>query len=261
MTHTQLIGALNGDPGTTTTITADGVGLQLGPIIEQVKATMVANGFALASHIPAVNRTIILVPGSEFSDLQSWYRVGLAVGGWLPWVSLGLIAADVLVANKRRAALVGAAVGLAIGAGVIVASLAIGRVLLPTLLPGVPTDAFEALYATATTALADLARVVLVLGVVVAALGWWFGPSRMATRLRGGWLRAASWIRGRRDQQGLSTGAFGRWLGSHRGWVGAAVGVVAAGVLLLNRPWSIGQLVWTAVVALLVVALAQLLEG
>ena len=42
--HTQLIGALNGDPSTLATITDDGLGIRLGPIVERVKAELIARG-------------------------------------------------------------------------------------------------------------------------------------------------------------------------------------------------------------------------
>ncbi len=68
--HTQLIGALNGDPSTLATITDDGLGIRLGPIVERVKADLIARGFTLASRVPAIDRTIVLVPSPQLADVQ-----------------------------------------------------------------------------------------------------------------------------------------------------------------------------------------------
>lgn len=262
LSHIQMIGALNGDPQVVATITADGLGLRLGPIVDRVRGALTEQGFALAAAIPAVDRTIVVVPSADLARVQAWYRFGVAVGGWLPWVCLGLVVAGVLVANRRRSAMVGAAVALAVVGLVLVGGLAIARLLLPAVVPAavVPAPVLDIFFLAATTALADTARVLLTLGVVVAVLGWAYGPSRGATRLRGGWRRVATAVRTLRDRYGLGTGRFGAWLRGHRAWVGIGVVAVAVGLLFTDRPLSIGRIVGTALVALLVLALARLLE-
>ena len=117
------------------TITDDGLGIRLGPIVERVKADLIARGFTLASRVPAIDRTIVLVPSAQLADVQGYYLLAIGVSGWLPWVVIGLLVAGVLVANGRSAALVGAGVAVALGALTVLIVLAVAHALLPTAVP------------------------------------------------------------------------------------------------------------------------------
>lgn len=263
VSHTQLIGALSDDPAVATTITADGLGLQLGPIVDRVRTALAEEGFGLAALIPPIDRTIVLVRSDDLLQVQAWYRLATAVGPWLPWASLVLLVCGVLVARRRRSAVVGAALGLAVVGGLIAGGLAVTRSLLPTLVSAtvMPAPVADTFYVAVTSALSDLAAATLVLGLVIAASGWWRGPSRMATRLREGWEQAAAAVRIRRDAQGLGTGRFGEWLVKQRVWVVVVVVATAVGYLVANRPLSPGKAVGAALACVTVLAVVQLLRA
>ena len=110
--HTALLRALQGDPQAALTITDQGIGLQLGPIVEQVKTNLVNRGFSLAASIPPVDKTIVLVPSTELQNVQLAYRVTVALAAWLPWVALAMLAGGVLLARRRTTALIGRPAGL-----------------------------------------------------------------------------------------------------------------------------------------------------
>ena len=262
VSHTQVIGALNGDPNVAATITADGLGLQLGAIVDRVRADLTQQGYELAASIPEVDRTIVLVPGSDLTRVQTWYRVGVAVGGWLPWAGVALLVAGVMAATNRRAALLGAGLSVAVAGGLLVAGLGIARAILPTVVPAavMPATVLDTLFISVTSTLSDIAWAVAVLGLAVAVVCWWRGPSRSATRLRGGWQQTSDAVRTSRDAHGLATGRLGVWLARRRTWVIVAVTAAAVGFLLANRPLSAGEIAATALVAVAVLALAQLLE-
>lgn len=259
--HTQLIGALNGDPSTLATITDDGLGIRLGPIVERVRAELQARGFALASRIPAVERTIVLVPSAQLTDVQRYYLMAIGVSGWLPWVVIGLLAAGVLAANSRSAALLGAGVAVALGAALVLIVLAVAHALLPTAVPAsvMPADVLNLLYATATTGLHDVAYGLLTLGAVIAVIAWFGGRSRTAGRVRAGWAQATASMRRTRDGYGLDTGRFGHWLYTARVWVRVGVAAIAVLVLWANRPLTVFLIVFTVVIAALALLLATLL--
>ena len=259
--HTQLIGALNGDPSTLATITDDGLGIRLGPIVERVKADLIARGFTLASRVPAIDRTIVLVPSAQLADVQGYYLLAIGVSGWLPWVVISLLVAGVLVANSRSAALVGAGVAVALGALTVLIVLAVAHALLPTAVPAsvMPTEVLNLLYATVTTGLHDVASGLLTLGIVIALIAWVGGRSRTATRVRDGWDAATQPARRTRDGYGLDTGRFGHWLYAARVWVRVGVAAVAVLVLWANRPLNVFLIVFTVVNAALVLLLATLL--
>jgi hypothetical protein len=263
VSHAQLVGALSGDPTVVATITADGLGIQLGPIVDRVRAELTEQGFALAGAIPQINRTIVVVNSADLAQVQAWYQFGTAVGPWLPWVSLALLAAGVLVARRRRFALVGAALALVLVGGVLAAGLAIARALLPVIIPAsvMPPAVADIMFETVASVLSDTALATLVLGLVVAVIGWWHGPSRTATRLRAGSGRLADDVRGSLADRGLGTGRFGLWLSGHRTWVSVAIAVFAVVILLTNRPLSVGEILATAAVSLAVLAFTRLLEA
>lgn len=44
------------------------------------------------------------MPTAQLADVQGYYLLAIGVSGWLPWVVIGLLVAEVLVANSRSAA-------------------------------------------------------------------------------------------------------------------------------------------------------------
>src|SRR6185437_8688950 len=113
-THQQLLATLNGDKNAAVAIGPNGqIGLQLEPIISAVKDRLVHQGFAFAKSIPTINKTIVIAQSSSVSLYIGMYNLVVAVGIWLPWVVLVLLAAGVLVARRRTIALIWASVALA----------------------------------------------------------------------------------------------------------------------------------------------------
>lgn len=214
-----------------------------------------------APRIPAIDRTIVLVPSAQLADVQGYYLLAIGVSGWLPWVVIGLLVAGVLVANSRSAALVGAEVAVALGALTVLIVLAVAHALLPTAVPAsvMPTEVLNLLNATVTTGLHDVASGLLTLGIVIALIAWVGGRSRTATRVRDGWDAATQAARRTRDGYGLDTGRFGHWLYAARVWVRVGVAAVAVLVLWANRPLNVFLIVFTVVNAALVLLLATLL--
>ena len=119
-----------------------------------------------------------------------------------------------------------------------------------------PTKVLNLLYATVTTGLHDVASCLLTLGIVIALIAWVGGRSRTATRVRDGWDAATQAARRTRDGYGLDTGRFGHWLYAARVWVRVGVAAVAVLVLWANRPLNVFLIVFTVVIAALVLLLA-----
>ena len=187
ISHTQLLATLNNDPNALIAASADGtIGVQLGPIVEDVKAALVARGIDIAARIPPIDRTIPIAQSDQIPTVQAGYRLIVAIGTWLPWVALILLTAGVLVARRRSIALVWAAIGLSLSMLVLLIGFGIGRALLLTALPGalVPGSVTTLLYDTATAAMKDTALSALVLGAALALIAWLAGPFRGPSRLR-----------------------------------------------------------------------------
>jgi hypothetical protein len=262
-THTQFVAVMQNDPNAAVEIGSGGaIGIQLGPIIERVKQVLVDRGLSIAAQIPAVDRTVTVAQSSNVPTIQLFYGLAVAAGAWLPWVAIAFLALGVLVARRRALALVWAAVALALAMIVTLAGLGAGRLLFTaSVSPAyMPSSVAETFYRTVTTAMQDTAVAVLVLAIVVALVGWFAGPFAIPRRLRGFFGDGVAWVRGAAEGHGITTGRAGEWLYAQRTLLRAAVAVIAAAVVLFVRPLTTSLIVWTLVIAAVVVALLELLQ-
>lgn len=261
--HDQLVATMQNDPKAAVTVGADGsVGIQLAPIIERVKQLLVDQGLTFASQIPTVDRTVTVAQNSSIPTLQVVYGLAVAAGAWLPWVALALIALGVVVARRRALALVWGAVALGLGMVIVLAGIGIGRVVFvsaasPSL---VPSGLARTLFGTVTNAMIDTAVAVLVLAVAVALVGWFAGPFAVPRRLRGFFGSGVAWVRTSAERHGITTGRAGEWMYTQRTLLRAAVAVIAAAIVLLVRPLSPSLIIWTLVLAILIVAVLELVQ-
>lgn len=261
--HRQFVAVMQNDPKAAVEIGSGGsIGVQLGPIIERVKQVLVDRGLTIAAQIPAVDRTIIVAQSSSIPTVQLFYGLAVAAGTWLPWIAIAFLALGVVVARRRALALVWAAVALALAMVVTLAGLGIGRLLfMASVSPAyMPSSVAETFYRTVTTAMQDTGVAVLVLAIVVALVGWYSGPFAVSRRLRGFFGDGVAWVRGAAERHGITTGRTGQWLYAQRTLLRAAVAVIAAAVILLVRPLTTSLIVWTLVIAAVVIALLELLQ-
>ena len=260
--HSQLLAILSNDPQALVAAGSDGtIGVQLGPIVEDVKAALVTRGLSIANRIPAVDRTIPIALSDQVAAAQNGYRLIVAVGSWLPWVALILLAAGVLVARRRSVALVWAAVGLGLSALVLVLGLGIGRGLLLTAIPTtVPADVATLLYDTATGAMKDTAVATLVLALSVAVVGWLAGPFQTPRKLRGLYTDGVAGLRRNAEHHGVTTGRTGNWVYAQRRVLHVLIALAGSAAIILLRPLSASEVVWTLVIAVLALVIVSLVE-
>lgn len=261
--HDQLIATMQNDPKAAITVGSDGsVGIQLAPIIDRVKQLLLDQGVTFAAQIPSVDRTITVAQSSSIPTLQLFYGLAVAAGAWLPWVAIGLLALGVVVARRRALALVWAAVALGLAMGVTLAAIGIGRlVFVSSVSPSlVPSGLAQTLFSTVTDAMIATAVAVLVLAIAVAVVGWFSGPFAVPRRLRGFFGDGVAWIRQSAERHGITTGRAGEWMYAQRTLLRAAVAVIAAAVVLFVRPLTPALIIWTLVIAALVVAILELVQ-
>ncbi|MEY9952659.1 hypothetical protein [Leifsonia sp. EB34] len=263
VSHNQLVATMQGNPQAAIAIGKDGsVGIQLGPIIDKVKQQLVDQGISFASRIPTIDKTITVAQNSSIPTLQVFYNLAVVAGAWLPWVSIGLLALGVIVARRRAVALIGAASALAIAMIVVISAIAIGQIVFiasasPKLVPaGVATT----LYTTVSTAMKDTGVAVLVLAIVVALVGWYAGPFAVPRKLRGFFGSGVTWVRESAERHGITTGRVGEWLYTQRVLLRAAIAVIAAAIVLFVRPLTPSLIIWTLVIAAVVIAILELVQ-
>lgn len=261
--HTQLVATMQGDPKAAVAIGADGsVGVQLGPIIDRVKQLLEDKGITFAAQIPTIDRTITVAQNSSIPTLQVFYNLAVVAGAWLPWVAIGLLALGVVVARRRALALIGAACALGTAMIVVVAGISIGQIVFiasasPSL---VPAGVAQTLYTTVSTAMKDTGVAVLVLAVVVALVAWYSGPFGVPRRLRGFFGSGVTWVRESAERHGITTGRAGEWFYAQRVLLRSAVAVIAAAVVLFVRPLTPSLIIWTLVIAAVVIAILELVQ-
>ena len=258
--HDSLV-ALQGDlagPDRAVTVSDTGeIGVQLKPIIAEVKARLVARGVGLAANIPEIDKTIVVAKTDALPMIRTVYAASVAAGTWLPFVVLALFAGAILAAVRRRRALVVAAVCLAGAMVVTAATLGGGRILFTNAVTSdlFPAAAADAIYTQSLTLLRSSVLAIGALAVFVAVVAWFAGPEDPARRLRGALVDATAAARDGAEDRGVTTGRFGEWVGAYARPIRIVIAVVAAAVILLLRPLSFSDVAWVSALALLALVL------
>ena len=91
-------------------------------------------------------------------------------------------------------------------------------------------------------------------------IAWFSGPWRPARAARE--FAGAGFASARRAaaRHGVTTGSFGIGLDRWRGAVYIAIALIAAAVVLFNRPVTVGAVIWTVILALIAVVIVELLR-
>ncbi|SEN09173.1 hypothetical protein SAMN05216267_1001224 [Actinacidiphila rubida] len=257
--HTAFTGALTGENNTAVKVRGDAVVLDLAPVVDQVKARLANRGLGVVAHIPTVHTDYTLVKSQDVKNARTGFRLLQIIGNWLPVIAVVLAAGGVLLAVRRRRALVTAALAFAVGAVLLGIALTVFRVVYLNHLPANTNErAAGAIYDQLVRFLRLSVRTVIVLGVVVALGAWVSGPGRWALKVRDVW---ESGIGAVRQGLGITTlGPVGPWVHRYRYALRWAVVVVAAIVMLV---WSYptGLVVfWIALVAVAALAIIEFLD-
>jgi hypothetical protein len=259
--HAQVVKLLEGNQGGAVSAQGNTITLNLGPVIAQVKQRLVARGFTLASKIPVINKSFVLVQSNAVTKAQRIYGLLNTLGVWLPFVVLGLFVGGVALARDRRRAMLKGALGvtgamLVLGVGLVLVRMwyvdtTPGNILTPAAAGSV----FDTLVRFLRTGLRALA----VLGLVVALGAFLAGPSTAAVRTRSFLQHGIGSARGSAEAAGWNTGRFGAWVYAHKRALMVITLVAGALVLVFwNQPtgWVV---VGTALVALVVLAIIEFL--
>ncbi|NUS78582.1 MAG: hypothetical protein HOV70_20615 [Streptomyces sp.] len=255
--HSAVDKALTGNGGGAVHLDDDTVTLDLAPVVEQVKQRLVDSGMTVAAKIPEVHTSFTLVKSEDLGQIRTYFRLLQLAGTWLPVVAVVLAAAGILLAGRRRRALITAALGFAVATALLGIGLTVGRVIYLDALPaGVSQPAAGSVYDTLTRFLRRGVRVVVALGVVLALAAWLTGSGRRATYLRRLWSSCIRALRGVADRAGLRTGPVGPFVRRYRTWiVWVLVGAAVLAYLLWSYPtgWVVVGLALALLFALAVV--------
>ena len=99
--HRALTLAATSDGGGLVVRTDDGVGIQLGAIVERVQQNLLDRGVGVAQLIPEIDRVVIIGEGDNLAMIRTGYALAATLGWWLPFLTLGLFGLGILVARRR----------------------------------------------------------------------------------------------------------------------------------------------------------------
>jgi hypothetical protein len=260
--HQGIVKVLSGQGNGAVSVVNNEVVLSLGPLIAQAKDYLVAHGLSVASKIPSVNATFPLFEAPNLAKAQQGYRLITTLKWVLPFLALALLALGIYVARRHRRALIGAALGLSASMLVLGAALAIARgIYLNSLPKSVSSDAAAALYDTLVRFIRQGLRVLLVVGLVIAAAAFLIGPSAAAVRGRNAVKSGIDWLRFRSERAGLRTGPVGTWTAAHKTILRVGAIVVAGLIFVFWGQPTVAVVIWLVVVLLLVLAFIELIGG
>jgi hypothetical protein len=235
--HEQLVTVLTADELGALEIRGDTVTLNLAAFIATVKQNLLDRGYRFAERIPEISGSFVLLQSADLQDARRYAQLLDRLATVLPWIVLALLAGGVALAHSRRRALVGAAIGLALGMLVLLLARRWGE---NWFVDAVPDDSFNeaaarSLWSQVTLYLMLAARAVLVLALVILIGALIAGPWRWAAACR-------AWIGEGRQRLGqafggdrLGTTGIATWMAQHIAWLRALIAVAAIGVL---SAWS-----------------------
>jgi len=263
--HDALVAVLTGRKGTIVDTEDGKVVISLGPLVQRVLDRLDDEfGTNISSRVPAdkIDIEYAIIDSPQLANLQTQVR-------WLDrlsWISLVLVAlcfiGAVFAATDRRKGFLRVGIGIAASMLVMLISMSLGRETYLSNLPSQVTNtaAAAAVFDALVRFLLQAFRVLLALGVVVLFAAWVAGPSRAATWIRTVWDRALG-----RSSSGIGgtveLGPVPVFFARHLGAIRGAIAVLAAAALVLwTRPTG-KVVVLIAVVALVVLAVTQVLAG
>lgn len=261
--HRAFTSASTSDGGGVIVLTPDGLGVEIGPLIEEIKANLSDRGVAAAALIPVVDRTVIIGDGEALVTVRTTYAIADMAGWWMPVATLALFILGIGVARRRSVAVLCAGVGIALGSGVLGVGLTIGASAMAIAAGGLDLSpaALDVIYAQVTGDIQRSAWAFFTLGIITAVIGWVWGPTAAAQRTRGGAEALNASMRRSLAARGFDTGRWGRWLAQYRVAVRFAIAVVVVAWLFLLPPASVGGVFIVLGVALAIAWLLELLQS
>lgn len=259
--HQAVLDVLSGKSSPLVKVDADTVSLNIGPIVDDLKAPLVAKGLTVLNALPPIDGAVPLIRSTDLSTAQLAYSIVSLVGTWLPILVAALLAAGIALARRWAVAAVVAGAALTailtlLSVGITVGQTAFTLAVSPQLMPAVTA---QVIYDHLVAFISDLATGAAVLTGTLTVLVWLLGPFRLSRALRARVSGGIGALRASADRAGFDSGRLGRWLLRYRRsvWIGLAViGLLIVGTSIPFVPTAI---ILTAVGGLLALALIQFL--
>ncbi len=264
--HAQLDAILTDDSGKAKGALAlkDGkVSLDLSQVVTKVQDRLVGAGltFLKGVDVPPVSASINIIDSKGLSSARSYVSLLETLAWVLPVLGFGALIASALVVRTRRRAAIRAAIVLVAACAFTLVLLAIARSLYldAATSPNVSRDTASAVFDILVRNLRYGVITVAVVGIIVALVAYFVGPSAPAVKAR---ALASAGISGARHRVGDADAApssFEAFVGRHRHGLELSVaGLAVLALVLWNTP-GIGTVLFLTVVALILVGFIEFL--
>ncbi|MER7753731.1 hypothetical protein [Kitasatospora sp. NPDC097643] len=261
--HAAIVHALTGQGRGAIGVSEGTVTLDVGTAVDKVKEDLVDAGISPAEKIPEINKQLVLFKSDKLAKMQDAAHLLDVVGNWMPILTVLFLAIGVVLARRRRRAMVSAALGVAFSSLLVAIGLVIARRYYLDHLPAQVQSkaAAAAIFDTLLRFLKVSVRTAVVLGIVVALGAYLSGAGRLPRAVQRtadhGADSAARWG----DAHGVHTGRVGTWTDAHRRWIAlGAVLVLALVFALWNHPTAL-TIVLLVVILLALLAILALLSA
>jgi hypothetical protein len=262
--HNQLVALLTDDPGKapgSVSIKDGQVTLDLSRVVKQVQTKLVDAGltFLEGVDVPPVSRTIAIINTEGLAEARSYVGILDTLAWVLPVLGVLALVGSALVVPRRRRATIRAALVLVAACVLTLALLAIARSLYldaattPKVTEGTAAAVFDILVRNLRYGVITLG----VLGVIIAFVAYFAGPSAPAKATRRFASRGISGARDKAGDLGYQPNAFEEFVGAHKRALELAIaGVAVLALVLWDRP-GITVLIFIAVIALILVGVVE----
>ncbi len=263
--HDQLVALLTDDnakaAGANVRIKDGKVTLDLSRVIEQVQTKLVDAGLTFLDgvNVPPVSRTIAIINTEGLAEAQSYLGILDALAWVLPVLAIAALVGSALVVRTRRRATIRAALVLIAACAFTLVLIAIGRSLYldaatsPKVSEGTARAVFDILVRNLRYGFITLA----VVGVIIALVAYFVGPSAPAKKVRGLAAKGVAGARNTAGDLGYPPNPVEVFVGAHKRGLELAVAGLALLVLVLWDQPGIGTVVFIAIVALVVVGFIE----
>jgi hypothetical protein len=251
---------LQGDSDSAVKLEGDVVVLDVSAALEAVKQGLIDRGLTIAEriNIPESETQIVLLEAPQLAQLRTIYAIASPVLAALLFIGLALFVISAALSRRRARTIAWTGVALfIIGLGLVI-GLGIGRTTFVNTLSGTPFGpASDAFYSQLFLFLINSATVTIVVGIIVAACGWYLSGSRIAAELRAVVDRGATSI-ARTVPPGPLTQS-GPWFARNGRWVRIGIAVVFAIIVVLGNDLSVWRTIIAAILALIALSIVQVL--
>ena len=193
--HTQVVAVLTGRTANDAVQFQDGkVSLDLTVVIQNLKERLNARGITILDQVPAtqLGASLDLFDTSNVSTVQDGADLLQKLAWVLPLAALACLVLAVLLTSSRRKGLIRVGVAMVLSMAVLLVLIAVARSLyLDALGPQVNRDAAESFYDIVFRYLRQGARVIVVIGLLLALFAWLAGPGGAGRWVRSRFSRAA----------------------------------------------------------------------